>query len=205
MEKKYTEINKISFLDNSIKTWKTITLLVIGAFLFQGFFVYIAYAKAVEKAIDRVYIARDFGLERVYDKKAMAKGHVINFYKLFFEIDAGNYKKNIAASLELVGESGKELANLYNNQKYYERIVTNNLSIGVDIDSIKLSNQVPPYFVEVFAKRVVRSTYGNKYAYLNSTMEVRIVSNTDQNPFGMMIENFKIIKGEDVLLKTNEN
>lgn len=203
MEKRYTEINKISFLDNSIKTWKYITIAIVTAFLLQGFAVYLCYAQAIDKAIDRVYIARDFGLERVYDKRAMAKGHVINFYKLFFEIDAGNYKKNVAASLELVGESGKELAQLYSNNKYYDRIVSNNLWIGVDIDSVKIYNQAPPFLAEVFAKRVIRSTYGTKYTYLNSTMEINLVSNTDKNPFGMMIEKFKITNDQDIQIKTN--
>jgi len=203
MEKKYTEINKISFLDNAIKTWKILTITIVIAFLIQGFVVYIAFAKAVDKAIDRVYIARDFSLDRVYDKNAMVRGHVINFYKLFFEIDEGNYKKNVAAALQLVGESGKELAQVYSNNKYYDRIVSNNLWIGVNIDSLKILNNTPPYLVEVYAKRVIRSTYGTKYTYLNSTMEVNIVSNTDRNPFGMMIEKFKITNDQDIQLKTN--
>ena len=93
MEKKYTELQKVSFLDSSIKIWKQITIMLVIAFLIQGIIVFFLYTKAVEKAIDRVYIARDFSLDRVEDKRAMASGHVANFYKLFFEIDAGNTRK----------------------------------------------------------------------------------------------------------------
>ena len=156
------------------------------------------YTRAVEKAIDRVYIARDFSLERIEDKRAMASGHVQNFYKLFFEIDAGNYKKNLNDALELVGESGKELAQVYANNKYYERIVSNNLWIGVNIDSIKILNNDPPFVAMVYAKRVIRSAYGTKYTQLNAEMEVHQVSNTVKNPFGMMIENFRITDDRDM-------
>ena len=84
MEKRYTELAKMSFLDNGIKVWKQITILIVVSFLLQGIIVYYMYTRAVEKAIDRVYIARDFSLERIEDKRAMASGHVQNFYKLFF-------------------------------------------------------------------------------------------------------------------------
>jgi hypothetical protein len=117
MEKKYTEIQKLSFLDNGIKVWKQITVFIVVAFLLQGIMMYYMYTRAIVKAIDRVYIARDFSIDRVEDKVAMASGHVQNFYKLFFEIDAGNYKKNVSDALELVGESGKELAQVYANNK----------------------------------------------------------------------------------------
>lgn len=200
MEKHYKEIQKVSFLDNSIKIWKQITILLVFAFLIQSIIVFYLYTKAVEKAIDRVYIARDFSIDRVEDKRAMASGHVSNFYKLFFEIDAGNYKKNVSNALELVGESGKELAQVYANNKYYERIVSNNLWIGVNIDSVKILNNNPPFVAQVFAKRVIRSAYGTKYTQLNSEMEVHQVSNTEKNPFGMMIENFKITDDKDILI-----
>ena len=198
MEKRYTELAKMSFLDNGIKVWKQITILIVVSFLLQGIIVYYMYTRAVEKAIDRVYIARDFSLERIEDKRAMASGHVQNFYKLFFEIDAGNYKKNLNDALELVGESGKELAQVYANNKYYERIVSNNLWIGVNIDSIKILNNDPPFVAMVYAKRVIRSAYGTKYTQLNAEMEVHQVSNTVKNPFGMMIENFRITDDRDM-------
>ena len=198
MEKRYTELAKMSFLDNGIKVWKQITILIVVSFLLQGIIVYYMYTRAVEKAIDRVYIARDFSLERIEDKRAMASGHVQNFYKLFFEIDAGNYKKNLNDALELVGESGKELAQDYANNKYYERIVSNNLWIGVNIDSIKILNNDPPFVAMVYAKRVIRSAYGTKYTQLNAEMEVHQVSNTVKNPFGMMIENFRITDDRDM-------
>jgi hypothetical protein len=198
MEKKYTELQKLSFLDNGIKLWKQITVFIVVAFILQGIIMYYMYTRAIVKAIDRVYIARDFSIDRVEDKVAMASGHVQNFYKLFFEIDAGNYKKNVSDALELVGESGKELAQVYANNKYYERIVSNNLWIGVNIDSIKILNVDPPFIARVYAKRVIRSAYGTKYTQLNSEMEVRQVSNTVKNPFGMMIENFRITDDRDV-------
>ena len=198
MEKRYTELAKMSFLDNGIKVWKQITILIVVSFLLQGIIVYYMYTRAVEKAIDRVYIARDFSLERIEDKRAMASGHVQNFYILFFEIDAGNYKKNLNDALELVGESGKELAQVYANNKYYERIVSNNLWIGVNIDSIKILNNDPPFVAMVYAKRVIRSAYGTKYTQLNAEMEVHQVSNTVKNPFGMMIENFRITDDRDM-------
>ena len=188
----------MSFLDNGIKVWKQITILIVVSFLLQGIIVYYMYTRAVEKAIDRVYIARDFSLERIEDKRAMASGHVQNFYKLFFEIDAGNYKKNLNDALELVGESGKELAQVYANNKYYERIVSNNLWIGVNIDSIKILNNDPPFVAMVYAKRVIRSAYGTKYTQLNAEIEVHQVSNTVKNPFGMMIENFRITDDRDM-------
>ena len=48
--------------------------MLVIAFLIQGIIVFFLYTKAVEKAIDRVYIARDFSLDRVEDKRAMASG-----------------------------------------------------------------------------------------------------------------------------------
>jgi|SRR6185312_558512 len=194
-------IKSLSNIDYAFRTSRYVSLGCIAGFVLINVFLFWFYKEAVIRNTDRVYIARDFSIDRVTDKIAMVKGHVTNFYKLFFEIDQYNYKKNVNSALELIGESGKELNRVYANGNYYSRLVNNNLSIAVDIDSIRVYNREPPYKVAIFGKRYIRSSYGTKATRLNAVMDVYPVSNSEKNPFGMMIEHFVIT--DDADLPTN--
>ncbi len=200
MEKDYS-IKRLSNIDYAFKTGRYLSLLCVAGFVIITGCMFYFYTEAVVRNTDRVYVARDFSIDRITDKKAMVKGHVSNFYKLFFEIDQYNYKKNVNMALELIGESGKELNKAYANGSYYSRLVNNNLIISVDIDSINVYNEQPPYKVYAFGRRYIRSNYGTKATYLNSMMDVYQVSNAVKNPFGFMIDNFRITNDSDIPLK----
>jgi hypothetical protein len=191
-------VKSLANIDYAFRTSRYVSLGCIAGFLLISILLCWFYKEAIVRNIDRVYIARDFSIDRVTDKVAMVKGHVMNFYKLFFEIDQYNYKSNVNMALELIGESGKELNKIYANGNYYSRLVNNNLSIAVDIDSINVYNRDPPYKVAVYGKRYIRSSYGTKGTWLNAVMDVYQVSNSDKNPFGMMIEHFQVTNDADL-------
>jgi hypothetical protein len=197
MEKDYS-VKTLANIDYTFRTSRYVSLACIVAFLFSSISLFCLYQSAVIRNTDRIYVARDFSIDRVTDKIAMVKGHVTNFYKLFFEIDQYNYKKNVNMALELIGESGKELNKAYANGNFYSRLVNNNLSVAVDIDSIAIYNREPPYRAAIYGKRYIRSSYGIKATYLNAMMDVYPVSNSDKNPFGMMIEHFQITNDADL-------
>ena len=181
-------------LINSVRIQLLIVVVAIIG-LISGFYL---YKSAIINSIDRVYVVKDMGIERVMDKKVMIKGHVGNFYKLFFQIDQFTYKNNINQALELIGSSGKDLYISYKNKDYFSKLISLNLSITVDIDYINIYGKNFPYQVDVYAKRRIYNSYGSLITNLNAQLMVYPSTCTDKNPYGLIIDKFKIFDDSEI-------
>ncbi len=186
-------------LINSVRIQLAIVVIAVGSLLI-GF---VLYQKALLTAVDRVYVVKETGVERVMDKKVMIKGHVGNFYKLFFQIDQFTYKNNINQALNLIGESGKDLYINYKNKDYFAKLISLNLTITADIDSINVIGNNFPYQVQLYGKRRIHNAYGSLITNLNASMMVYPTTSSERNPYGLMIDRFNITDESEIIQQKN--
>ncbi|UOB16653.1 hypothetical protein [Abyssalbus ytuae] len=122
--------------------------------------------------------------------------HIKEFHKLFFEIDQFDYEKKVNRSLHLIGNSGKDLYLTLKAKRYYSNIVSNNLEHELIIDSIYVNHTTYPYRGEFYGKVIIKRTDQKleNTQKLYSSFELKNVARTEENPHGLLIENY-IVSG----------
>jgi len=119
--------------------------------------------------------------------------HIKKFHKLFFEIDQFNYEQRIDKSLNLIGNSGKEIYLTRKHGGKYAELVSNNHEHYVQIDSIKVDDSNHPYTGQFYGKVIIRRTDGElkRVNKLSASFILKNVARSENNPHGLLIENYK--------------
>ncbi|WP_405208503.1 hypothetical protein [Aquimarina sp. LLG6339-5] len=118
--------------------------------------------------------------------------HIKMFHKSFWEIDQFNYKRRIDRALYLSGRSGKQLFKTLQANGHLAKLVTENLTQKMDIDSIKINDKVTPYKATFYGKLRVSRT-DQKIETVNefkANFVLHNVARTNKNPHGLLIENY---------------
>jgi hypothetical protein len=192
------KIHTLKKLDEAYKTSRYINLAVLLCFFFLVAFLTIMYRSALVKGIDRIYLVKDNSIERMRDEKEISRQHILIFFKLFFEIDQFNYKKNVNEALFLIGKDGETLNKSLVSNNFYSQMVATNMRCAVDIDSIVFKTSSAPYQVLVYAKWTKRNEYAKKVNNLWCSMELIKTSNSAKNRLGYVIEKFKIFNQDEI-------
>jgi hypothetical protein len=120
--------------------------------------------------------------------------HIKMFHSHFWEIDQFNYKRRIDRALNLSGDSGKDLFQSLEASGHFAKIVTENLTQEIEVDSITVADQSYPYHAQFFGKlRVLRTD--QRIESVNTIRAQFIlynVSRTDMNPHGLLIDNYHL-------------
>lgn len=195
------KIQELETIDKIIKSYKRQNLtvmivccLIMLAALASGFWAY-------RQAAAQVFLVRDYRIEKITDKKAQIDAHLRMFYNLFFAIDQNNFQQKTTDALYLIGESGKELRQRYNEANWYNQIIQNNISISVHIDSIRINADVYPYKVSVSGLMLIKRESNLSTRRLDAVCQVEQTSNSYKNPFGLLIQNFIITNNDNVAEK----
>ncbi|OEK07365.1 hypothetical protein A8C32_18180 [Flavivirga aquatica] len=125
-------------------------------------------------------------------RKPEIMNHIKMFHKALWEIDQFNYERRINKALYLSGRSGKQLYQTLQANGHLAKIVTENLTQKIDIDSIKINEKVTPYQAQLFGKLRVSRT-DQKVESVNdfrAKFVLHNVSRTNKNPHGLLIENY---------------
>jgi hypothetical protein len=195
------KIKTLHKLDEAYKTSRLINLAVIICFFLSIVVVVVVYKSALIRGVDRVYVVKDNSMFRINDERSMVKGHVTDFFKLFFEIDQFNYKSNVNKALYLIGEDGQTLNKSLTSSNFYSQLVATNMICSIQLDSIVFRTNQAPYELFVYGKWMKRNEYAKKINNLHCAMEVVKTSNSDKNPYGFVIEKFRIFNQEELKVK----
>lgn len=125
-------------------------------------------------------------------RKPEIMNHIKMFHKGFWEIDQFNYERRINKALYLSGRSGKQLYQTLQANGHLAKIVSQNLTQSIDIDSVKIDDRVTPYEARLYGKLRVSRT-DQKAETVNdfrAKFVLHNVSRTNQNPHGLLIENY---------------
>ncbi|MBL3657683.1 hypothetical protein [Fulvivirga sediminis] len=127
-------------------------------------------------------------------RKPEIVNHIKEFHKLFFEIDQFNYEQRVNRSLYLIGNSGRDLYLTLKAKRYYSNIVANNLEHELQIDNIYIDSDTYPYRGEFYGKVIIKRTDQKLESSqkLHSSFELTNVARTEENPHGLLIENYTV-------------
>lgn len=131
-------------------------------------------------------------------RKPEIVNHIKEFHRLFFEIDQFDYEERINRALYLIGNSGRDLYLTSKQKGFYSNIIANNLEHKLQIDSVKVDHTRNPYLGEFYGKVVVKRTDQKSVNFerLYASFELRNVARTENNPHGLIIENYSPVTGK---------
>lgn len=126
--------------------------------------------------------------------------HVRRFHHLFFTLapEKMAIEENINRALKLSDRSVYEYYNDLKESRYYDRIIRNDITQSVVIDSLRVDYDVYPYEVVTYAtERMIRRS-NVTYRNLTTACAVRNSVRSDANPQGFLIEKFRVIDNRDL-------
>lgn len=129
-----------------------------------------------------------------------AKDHIRTFHQLFFSLDPDDkvIQSNIAKALYLCDGSAKREYDNLKERGYYNNIISANISQEIAVDSVNVSTASYPYAFRCYATQKLVRTTSTLYRSLVTEGMIRNVERSDNNPHGMLIENWATIENHDL-------
>lgn len=124
------------------------------------------------------------------------ENHVRTFYNLWYAFDEGSYISNVEKALQLIGESGKDMLDMYLTQNLERNIKEKNLIFSVYIKDIQIDmtkNTISGY---IEGEQYIKRNRGELKRNLVCTFTIYDVDRTRDNPHGCKVDNWKIINEE---------
>lgn len=190
-------------IDNSIKTIKITTgIVILATFCFSGW-VYFTSLRLVEESRNKVYLLNNGNILQLVRSRnlkdnieAEIKNHVSMFHEYYFNLDpdAKDIKRRVDIALNLVDDSGKLLESGRTESMYYHKMIEGAINSRIYIDSIKVYKNEAFYSAKIFAKQKLERTTRIVMKEFEADCRIREVARTENNPHGLMIENYKITK-----------
>ncbi len=122
------------------------------------------------------------------------KSHIYTFHRLFWNIDQFVVERNMNTALSMTGHSGKQVYMSLKASGHYSKIKSQNLVQTLQIDSLDLDDTKTPYEAAVYGKLTVKRTdqeKNQKVDLFKATFNLHNVARTDENPHGLLIENYE--------------
>lgn len=129
-----------------------------------------------------------------------ARGHVELFHRCFYDLDPDPDAVNahIDRALLLGDGSVHELHDRYRENSYYSNLIAGNVSQTPTVDSIEIDMSSTPYRFRYTGKlEIVRATSVTTRELVTEG-RFRRVARTDANPFGFLIEGYRIVSNDDI-------
>jgi hypothetical protein len=192
-----TSVKDYHYTFNTLKK-VTITTLV-GAFLLNGILVYyILYNE--EKEAKRVYVVTDAGTfpallsERRKVSLPEAKNHVYTFLSTMFAHGASNYKERVENALHLIDKKGGgRIINDFNKGQVYENYVRLGTYTMLAVDSVAINMGTRPISGKAYARQTIYLGEESKVYPIGIRFELVDIYRSDENPYGLLIQNFDFI------------
>ena len=129
-----------------------------------------------------------------------ARSHVQLFHELFFTLspEPEAINLNIKRALFLADESAYLQYKDLQEKGYYRRLISNNISQRVVVDSIRVNFENYPYSVTCFATQIITRASNQTKRTLITTCELTNEMRSDNNPHGFRINNFIVKENADI-------
>lgn len=186
----------------TIRYFKTIVIVTISGSLLVCLVFAILFFKEKNNHEKEIFVVsdagtfmakrNDYGLRYEYE----ISNHIRTFLQLFYENDQHSFTRNITVALNLIDKEDEERIYKGFNEKAYDFYVQNNAYSKVIIDSMRIAMDVRPYVAKVYFKIVLYYAGNSKPMYDAAIMSVSENVRSANNPFGLMIQNFRFIKYE---------
>lgn len=177
---------------------------VAGSFCFCAYVTCTSY-RMVREARNTLYVlASGKALQAVAGNRrenlaVEARDHIRQFHALFFTLDPDEkvINTNLSQALYLADASAKQMYDNLKENGYYAGLIAGNISQDLTVDSVVVDLQPYPYYFRCYStERITRPT---SVVTRNLTTEgwLRLVSRSDNNPHGFLIERWAILDNSD--------
>lgn len=188
-------------IDNVTNRLYKLMLFSISALVLSNIFWVVWQWQTAKNANQKVYVRSgksvfSANLEENEDTRNIyqARGLIEVFTELTFENNAENYRERLNEALGLISaKDGQAIIRGFNEEKVLENHVKYNSFSKLQIDSIVVNMAVVPYQCTVLMQQKI-SYDGKEVANpIGAKFELVPALYSDQNPFGMLINNFNYI------------
>ncbi len=193
-------------IDTAFKQTRLIAILtLISSFLFCGMVMVVAM-NMVTKGKGKIYITNGYGntltayqIAANENRKAEVKAQVRNFHALLYDItpNPDEIKKKVDQIL-LMGDASVKAFMDKRGDSYYKKLISTNVEIKYQLDSIKTNIDVYPYKAVQYGKEIVQTQVGFLVKNLITSLDLREVARTDDNPHGLLIGGFEVHKNNRI-------
>lgn len=197
-------------IDTAFRQIRLYTLIIIiASFLFAGYTFY--KSQQLSTALQqKVYVLANgkvleaFLTDRRENLTVEAKDHISTFHRFFFSLDPDEkvIKTNTEKALYLADQSAKRQYDNLKEVNYYSDIIAGNISQEILTDSIQVQLSQPPYYFRFYGKQILTRTGSIVTRILVTEGNLRMVSRSENNPHGFLIENWKTLKNHDFQIQT---
>lgn len=129
-----------------------------------------------------------------------AREHVRRFHELFFSVapDKSAIEQNIERALHLSDKSAFDYYKDLAEKGYYNRIISGNVNLRIEIDSMHCNFDQHPYEVITYARQfIIRQSNITERSLITSCMLQNSVR-SDNNPQGFLLERFLVRENRDL-------
>lgn len=138
--------------------------------------------------------------DQAANKELEVKDHVARFHELFFTMspNSDSIKESLDKALNLSDQSAWKYSQDLAEKGYYSRLISANISQQMMVDSVVVNTATYPYTAKTYARQyVVRESKISVYAF-ESQCRVIDTKRSSVNPHGMIIEQFKVTRNEEL-------
>ena len=197
-------------IDNAFRQIRLFTLIVvIASFLFAGYTLFQSQ-QLTNSLHQKVYILANGKVlealltDRRENLEVEAKDHISTFHRYFFTLDPDEkvIKTNTAKALYLADQSAKRQYDNLKESNFYSNIIAGNISQEIQADSIRIDLSQPPYYFRYYGKQILTRTGSIVTRVLVTEGNLRLVSRSEHNPHGFLIENWNTLENFDLTVQT---
>ena len=126
--------------------------------------------------------------------------HVTRFHELFFNMapNANAIIQNVNRALVLSDKSVYDYYSDLSEQGFYTRLVQANITQQMVVDSVTVDINTYPYTARCYAHQyMIRESNITTYEF-ESTCQLMEISRSKDNPHGLMIEKFVVVRNESL-------
>lgn len=181
----------------TVATLACAAVIAVGALVFA--FSYVG------SSMDRIYIVDNMGQaysavagDDVVAREMECRDHVVRFHELMFNLSPSTdaINRNIDRALAMADRTAYDYYMDNSERDYYRRLVNANMIQTVMVDSVKVYMETYPREVRTYATMyLIRESNMTSYA-LETTGRLVDVGRSADNPHGLMLERFNVIRNE---------
>ena len=199
-------LHSLMNIDTAFKQTRLIAILtLISSFLFCAMVMVVAM-NMVTKGKGKIYITNGYGntltayqIAANENRKAEVKAQVRNFHALLYDItpNPDEIKEKVDQVL-LMGDASVKAFMDKRGDSYYKKLISSSVEIKYELDSIRVNIDVYPYKAVQYGKEVVQTQVGFLVKNLITSLDLREVARSDDNPHGLLIGGFEVHKNNRI-------
>ena len=134
------------------------------------------------------------------NRPAEARDHVKRFHELFFtmEPDKQYIENNAREALYMADGSAMKQHQSFKENNVYNQIIASDISMTLITDSVQIDFSAYPYQFRFFGRQKIVRKSNITIRNLETEGKLRNISRTDNNPHGLLIEDWLITDNKDL-------